>query len=219
MARGISFGCILGLVAATITQSPATLLAAADSPEAASAAVQTVDPELFRQAEMYEASRKSLSLNQASSSLDYLRRCASVGRESQEGSTEELTEKCAREYEETSMQIVKGQIALPPDVGSVADMFLQTSSSDGFPKPDDVTQVGVWMRGTEGLRKYWTAVHEGDVETARGTLDEMAQEIEWLRAVGMGGYGKSMKMSRLQMHLMSQMLDRIKAVNSGRGEL
>lgn len=162
------------------------------------------------QAAAFNAGRLFLELNDAASSLAYIRACANVEQKFPAYATPQLTKTCKDAYETLSQQIRK-ETTSPPGIEDAAEMFLY-SSIDEFPPPNS-KEFNIYQRAMEYLEMYAKMVREG---TANGEISgskkgqtyllAAQQELDNLKA------GYSGKMSELQVYLIDIILGRIQFI-------
>ncbi|KAL3805881.1 hypothetical protein HJC23_007842 [Cyclotella cryptica] len=162
------------------------------------------------QAAAFNAGRLFLELNDAASSLAYIRACANVHNQFPAYATPQLTQTCQEAYETLSLHI-RQETTSPPGIEDAAEMFLY-SSIDEFPEPNS-KEFAMWARGMEYLEMYATLVREGN---ARGEISgnkkgqtyllAAQQELEHMKS----GYGKNM--SELQHYLIDIILGRVQVL-------
>jgi hypothetical protein len=159
------------------------------------------------QAAAFNAGRLFLELNDAASSLAYIRACANVYKQFPAYATTQLTNTCKEAYETLSHQIQQEKTS-PPGIEDAAEMFLY-SSIDEFPIPNS-KEFNIWTRAMEFLEMYASLVREGNAQggisgAKKGQTYLLAAqaELDNLRK----GYEK--KMSELQKYLIDIILGRI----------
>jgi hypothetical protein len=162
------------------------------------------------QAAAFNAGRLFLELNDAASSLAYIRACANVEQKFPAYATPKLTQTCKDAYETLSMQIRQEKTS-PPGIEDAAEMFLY-SSIDDFPKPNS-KEFNIYQRGMEYLDMYAQMVRDGTASGAisgskKGQTYLLAaqQELDNLKS------GYKTKMSDLQVYLIDIMLGRIQFI-------
>lgn len=169
------------------------------------------------QAALFNAGRLFLELNDASSSLAYIRGCANLENEYPAHATQQLTQTCTEAYEMLSAQIQSESIS-PPGIEDAVDMFMYSSINE-FPLPN-TKEFGIWQRGTEYLEMYASMVREGSEVGAisgkkKGLTYLLAaqQELEQLQMISSSsGGGKMVMMSELQRYLLVIILGRIQVL-------
>ena len=162
------------------------------------------------QASAFNAGRLFLELNDAASSLAYIRACANLEEKYPDYATPQLTKTCKDAYQTLCQQIIKDTTA-PPGIEDAAEMFLY-SSLDDFPRPDS-REFTIYQKGMEYLDMYAAMVREG---TASGEISgskigqtyllAAQQELDTLKT----GYKKNM--SELQVYLIDIILGRIQVI-------
>ncbi|KAL7521949.1 hypothetical protein ACHAWX_006646 [Stephanocyclus meneghinianus] len=159
------------------------------------------------QAAAFNAGRLFLELNDAASSLAYIRACANVQRHFPEYAATQLTQTCREAYDTLSLQI-RQETTSPPGIQDAAEIFLY-SSIDEFPHTN-TKEFAMWARGMEYLEAYAALVREGkargDISGSRkGQTYLLAaqQELDHLKS----GYGGNM--SELQRYLLEIILGRV----------
>ena len=162
------------------------------------------------QASAFNAGRLFLELNDAASSLAYIRACANLGEKYPDYATPQLTKTCKDAYQTLCQQIIKDTTA-PAGIEDAAEMFLY-SSLDDFPRPDS-REFTIYQKGMEYLDMYAAMVREG---TASGEISgskigqtyllAAQQELDTLKT----GYKKNM--SELQVYLIDIILGRIQVI-------
>jgi hypothetical protein len=159
------------------------------------------------QAALFNAGRLFLELNDAASSLAYIRACASVDKHFPAYATQQLTSTCKEAYETLSSQIQK-ETTTPPGIHDAAEMFLYSSINE-FPAPE-TKEFNIWKRALEYLDMYASMIHEGTVDgeisgRKKGQTYLLAaqQELDTLR----NKYGG--KFSQLQTYLFDIIVGRI----------
>ena len=162
------------------------------------------------QAAAFNAGRLFLELNDAASSLAYIRACANVEQKFPAYATPQLTKTCKDAYETLSQQIRK-ETTSPPGIEDAAEMFLY-SSIDEFPPPNS-KEFNIYQRAMEYLEMYAKMVREG---TANGEISGSKKGQTYLLAAQQelddlkSGYEK--KMSELQVYLIDIILGRIQFI-------
>lgn len=159
------------------------------------------------QAALFNAGRLFLELNDAASSLAYIRGCANMHNDYPMIASPTLTQTCTEAYETLSSQIQSESIS-PPGIEDAAQMFLYSAMND-FPFPD-TKEMTIWIHAMEYLESYATMVREGNEVGAisgkrKGQTYLLAaqQELEQFQKLGSG------KMSELQKYLLDIITGRI----------
>lgn len=162
------------------------------------------------QAAAFNAGRLFLELNDAASSLAYIRACASVEQKFPAFATPELTKTCKEAYETLSTQI-RQETTSPPGIEDAAEMFLY-SSIDEFPIPNS-KEFNIYQRAMEYLDMYAKMVREG---SAQGDISGSKKGQTYLLAAqheldSLKSRYKS-KMSELQVYLVDIIMGRIQVI-------
>lgn len=162
------------------------------------------------QAAAFNAGRLFLELNDAASSLAYIRACANVEKQFPAYATPQLTQTCKDAYQTLSTQIRQEKTS-PPGIEDAAEMFLY-SSIDDFPKPNS-KEFNIYQRAMEYLDMYAKMVREGTASggmsgSKKGQTYLLAaqQELDSLKS------GYEGKMSELQVYLIDIILGRIQII-------
>jgi hypothetical protein len=172
------------------------------------------------QASLYNAGRLFLELNEAASSLAYIRSCANVAKEYPAYASPELTKTCKEAYELLSKQIMT---KTTPGIEDAAELFLY-SSIDDFPQPNS-REFTKYAKAMEFLEMYASLVREedatgDDVRKAKAFLTYLKSAEEELLSLKKGS---SKKLSELQNFLLDIILGRIQVLvtsteTTGRGD-
>ena len=172
------------------------------------------------QASLYNAGRLFLELNEAASSLAYIRSCANVAKEYPAYASPDLTNTCKEAYELLSKQIMT---KTTPGIEDAAELFLY-SSIDDFPQPNS-REFTKYEKAMEFLEMYASLVREedatgeDDVRKAKAFLTYLRSAEEELLSLKKGS---SKKLSELQNFLLDIIVGRIQVLvtsteTTGRG--
>ena len=163
------------------------------------------------QASLYNAGRLFLELNEAASSLAYIRSCANLEKEYPAYASPDMTKTCKEAYELLSKQIMT---KTTPGIEDAAEMFLYSSIND-FPQPNS-KEFTKYAKAMEFLEMYASLMREedgtgGDTNNKKAKafmtyLKSAEEELLSLKK------GSSKKLSELQNYLLDIILGRIQVL-------
>lgn len=160
------------------------------------------------QASLYNAGRLFLELNDAASSLAYIRACANVDKTYPAYETPSQTKTCKEAYELLSNQIMT---KTAPGIEDAADLFLYASIDD-FPQ-ENTKEFTKWSKAMELLQTYASLMQKEDGTTvdankkAKAFMTYLISAQEELLSLH-----KSKKLSELQNYLLDIILGRIQVL-------
>lgn len=180
------------------------------------------DDEGPHQASLYNAGRLLLELNEAASSLAYIRSCANVENKYPAYATPAQTKTCMEAYELLSNQIMT---KTTPGIEQATDMFLYASMDD-FPR-DNTKEFTKWAKAMEYLEEYAALMQEEDGASggankkAKAFMTYLLSAQEQLLSLQKSS---KKKLSELQNYLIEIILGRIQVLvtastETGQGEL
>ena len=161
------------------------------------------------QASMYNAGRLLLELNDAASSLAYIRACANVEKEYPSYASPSQTKTCREAYELLSNQLMT---KTTPGIEDAIEMFLYASIDD-FPQ-ENTKEYTKWSNAMESLQMYSTLIQEQDGaaddanKKAKAFLTYLHSAQEQLMLL----QKSSKKLSELQNYLLEIILGRIQVL-------
>jgi len=167
------------------------------------------DDEGPHQASLYNAGRLLLELNDAASSLAYIRACATVEKNYPAYETPAQTKTCKEAYELLSNQIMT---KTTPGIEDAIEMFLYASIDD-VPQ-ENTKEFTKWSKAMEFLQTYASLMQEED-----GTADDASKKAKAFMTYLLSAQEqllslqKSSKMlSELQNYLLEIILGRIQVL-------